>query len=61
MLLISSAKVGKSCGLSTFGIKQHNFGDSELSIETYIQMEGEEITELELSIDELLDVALEIN
>jgi hypothetical protein len=36
-------------------------GDDEMSFETYIQMEGEEITELELSIDELVDVALGIN
>jgi hypothetical protein len=28
-------------------------GDDEMSFETYIQMEGEEITELEVSIDEL--------
>ena len=35
--------------------------DDEMSIETYIQMEGEEITELELSTDELVDVALGIN
>ena len=36
-------------------------GDDEMSFETYIQMEGEEITELELSIDELVDAALGIN
>ena len=30
-------------------------------IETYIQVEGEEIIELELNTDELVDVALEIN
>jgi hypothetical protein len=36
-------------------------GDDEMSFETYIHMEGEEITELELSIDELVDVALGIN
>ena len=36
-------------------------GDDEMSIETYIQMEGEEIIKLELSIDELVDVALGIN
>ena len=30
-----------------------------MSFETYIQMEGEEITELELSIDELVDAALD--
>jgi hypothetical protein len=29
-----------------------------MSIETHIQIEGEEITKLELSIDELVDVAL---
>jgi hypothetical protein len=32
-----------------------------MSIKTYIQMEGEEITELEIIIDELVDVALDIN
>ena len=32
-----------------------------MSIETYIQMEGEEIIELELSIYKLVDVALGIN
>jgi hypothetical protein len=32
-----------------------------MSIETYIQMEGEKITKLELSTDELVDVALGIN
>jgi hypothetical protein len=36
-------------------------GDDEMSIETYIQMEVEETTELELSNDELVDVALGIN
>jgi hypothetical protein len=36
-------------------------GDDEMSIETYIQIEGEEITELELNDDELMDVALGIN
>jgi hypothetical protein len=35
--------------------------DDEMSIETYIQMEGEENTKLELSIDELVDAALGIN
>jgi hypothetical protein len=29
-----------------------------MSIKTYIQMEGEEITKLDLSIDELVDAAL---
>jgi hypothetical protein len=32
-----------------------------MSIKTYIEMEGEEITKLELSIDELVDAALGIN
>ena len=32
-----------------------------MSFNTYIQMEGEEITEVELSIDELVDAALGIN
>jgi hypothetical protein len=36
-------------------------GDDEMSFETYIHMEREEITELELSIDELVDVAFDIN
>jgi hypothetical protein len=36
-------------------------GDDEMSFETYIQMEGEDIIELELSIDELVDAALGIN
>jgi hypothetical protein len=35
--------------------------DDEMSIETYIHMKGEEIIELELSTDELVDVALGIN
>ena len=35
--------------------------DDEMSIETYIQMEGEEITKLELNINELVDVALGTN
>ena len=36
-------------------------GDDEMSIETYIQIKGEEITGLELGIDELEDVASGIN
>ena len=32
-----------------------------MSFKTYIQMEGEEITELKLSIDELVDATLGIN
>jgi hypothetical protein len=39
-------------------ISKLQLGDDEMSIETYIQMEGEEITKLELSIDELVDAAL---
>jgi hypothetical protein len=35
--------------------------DDEMSIETYIHMEGEEIIELELSTHELVDAALGIN
>ena len=43
-------------------ISKLRLGDhDEISIKTYIQMEGEEITELELYIDELVDVALGIN
>ena len=42
-------------------ISNLRLGDNEMSIETYIQMEGEEITELELNTDELVDVALGIN
>jgi hypothetical protein len=42
-------------------ISKLQLGDDEMSIETYIQIEGEEITKLELSIDELVDVALGIN
>ena len=32
-----------------------------MSMKTYIQMKGEEIIELELSVDELVDVGLGIN
>jgi hypothetical protein len=42
-------------------ISKLRLGDDEMSIQTYIQMEGEEIIELELNIDELLDFALGIN
>jgi hypothetical protein len=42
-------------------ISKLRLGDDEMSIETYIQIEGEENTELELSIDELVDVALGTN
>jgi hypothetical protein len=42
-------------------ISKLQLGDDEMSIETYIQMKGEKITELELSIDELVDVALGFN
>ena len=34
-------------------------GDDEMLINTYIQMEGEEVTELELSVDELVDATLD--
>ena len=37
------------------------WGDDEISIKTYIQIEGEENTELELNTNELMDVALGIN
>ena len=42
-------------------ISKLRLGDDEKSIETYIQMEGKKITELELSTNELVDVALKIN
>ena len=35
--------------------------DDEMSIETFIQMEGQEITKQELSIHELVDATLGIN
>jgi hypothetical protein len=35
--------------------------DDDVSIETYIQMEGEEIIELQLSIYELVGVVVGIN
>ena len=42
-------------------ISKLRLGDDEMSIETYIQMEGKIVTELELSTDELMDIALGIN
>jgi hypothetical protein len=36
-------------------------GDDAMLIETYIHMEREKITELELSIDELVDLVFGIN
>ena len=45
-------------GSSSLGLR---LGDEEMSIETYIQMEREEITELELITNELVDDALGIN
>ena len=42
-------------------ISKLQLGDDEMSIETYIQMEGENIIELELKTDELVDAALGIN
>jgi hypothetical protein len=42
-------------------ISKLQLGDGEMLIETCIHMEGEEIIELDLNIDELVDVALGIN
>jgi hypothetical protein len=42
-------------------ISKLQLGDDAMSIKTYIKMEREEITELELNTDELVDVALGIN
>jgi hypothetical protein len=42
-------------------ISKLRLGDDGMSIETYIQMEMENISKLELSIDELMDVVLGIN
>jgi hypothetical protein len=42
-------------------ISKLRLGDDGMSFETYIQMKGEENTELELNIDELVDTALGIN
>jgi hypothetical protein len=42
-------------------ISKLRLGDDEMSFETYIQMEGQEITELDLSIDGLVDAAWGIN
>ena len=42
-------------------ISKLRLGDDEMSIETYIQMEGEESSELKLSIIELVDATLGIN
>jgi hypothetical protein len=41
-------------------ISKLRLGDDEMSFETYIHIEGEENTELELSIDELVDAAVGI-
>ena len=41
-------------------ISKLRLGDDEMSIKTYIRMEGEEINERESSIDDLVDVALGI-
>ena len=38
-------------------ISKLRLGDDNMLIKTYIQIEGEEITKLELSIDELVDAA----
>ena len=42
-------------------ISKLQLGDGGMSIKTCIHMEGEEITKLELSINELVDVALGTN
>jgi hypothetical protein len=42
-------------------ISKLRLGDDEMSIETYIHMEGKENIELELSTNELVDDALGIN
>ena len=42
-------------------ISKLQLGDDEMSIETYIQMEGKEIIELKLSTNELVDATLGIN
>ena len=42
-------------------ISKLRLGDDEMSFKIYIHMEGEEIIELESSIDELVDVVLGIN
>ena len=42
-------------------ISKLRLGDDEMSIETYIQREGEESSELELSTNELVDATLGIN
>jgi hypothetical protein len=41
-------------------ISKLRLGDDKISIETYIQMEGDEIIEVELNTDELVDAALGI-
>jgi hypothetical protein len=38
-------------------ISKLRLSDDEMSIKTYIQMKGKEVIELELSTDELVDVA----
>jgi hypothetical protein len=42
-------------------ISKLQLGDDEISIKAYIQIERKEITHLKFSINELVDVALEIN
>jgi hypothetical protein len=42
-------------------ISKLRLGDDDMSIETYIQTEGEKITKLELSTNELVDATLKIN
>ena len=42
-------------------ISKLRLGDGEMSVETYIQMEGEEIIELGLNTNELVDADLGID
>ena len=42
-------------------ISKLRLGDDKMSFEIYIQMERDDITKLELSIDKLVDAALGIN
>jgi O-succinylbenzoate synthase len=42
-------------------ISKLQLGDDEMSMETYIQMEGEEIAKIEMSTYELVDASLGTN
>ena len=39
-------------------ISMLRLGDDEMSFRNYVQMKGENITELEMSTDELVDISL---